>query len=84
MYNLENVANWWITVTDKSGIVFDNIFISYTDNNVISYLPFKRFKSCLYSENLDEYITAYSKNVQFITLFTTLKHLEKPIINKAA
>lgn len=83
MNNLEHITNWWIKTVDKNDIVFDHVFISY-ESNVVAFLPFKRAKSYSYSELNDEYTITHSKNVQFLNLLTALKHLEKPLINKAA
>ena len=84
MYNVEHVASWWTTVTDKNGLILDNVFISYEDNNVIAFLPFKRSKACVYSESMEDYITTYSKNAQFLTLLSKLKNKRQHIVKCAA
>lgn len=84
MYNLKNIASWWITVTDKNEIISDNVFISYKDSNVIGYLPFKRCKSYSYCEVKDEYVITHVKSVDFLELLFKLKDKKQHIVKFAA
>ena len=84
MYNLANVASWWTTSSEKNGTLFDNIFISYEDNNVVTFLPFRRAKSYSFCEVSENYIVVYNKNAKFLDLLFKLRDKREHTVSAAA
>jgi hypothetical protein len=77
IYEYSTIQNWWYTTTKKNDVVYDNIFVTYGDSNLITYLPFKRVKTSVFKETNSEYMVAFCKNAQFLELYNRLNRYAK-------
>jgi hypothetical protein len=71
-YSTDNVKNWWTKLLEKNNEIVDIIAVSYKDNNIISYLNFKRKKTAYYNDSSREYSNHFTKDVNYLDVINKL------------
>lgn len=75
-YNTGRVKSWWTKLLEKNNEISDIIAVTYNDNNIISYLNFKRKKAAYYNDFTNEYSDYFPKDVDYINTINKLNKSE--------
>lgn len=84
-YESRRIKHWWTTTVAKNGVVQDAIIISYENDNLMTYVSFKRLSVYCFDDELEEYVESKVPDIRFVTLLYQLtKYAQRCYLTKKA